>query len=103
MKKQVTVHFRLTVILDWQPEQVYTVTCKELPELITEGRTIDEALDHAADAFISTLELYEDLGKPLPDSIFVKKRRKAINFYNSPPYLSFNLNTPPREVILQSP
>ena len=33
---------QITVILEEQPEGGYTVTCKELPELVTEGDSIDE-------------------------------------------------------------
>ncbi len=112
MKNQVTVHFVLTVILEYQPEQVYTVTCKELPELITEGKTIDDALDNTIDAFVSVLELYEDLGKDLPESIYAEKKPDEYSKYRSifsarkpSSLVSFNLNelnTPPREVYLQA-
>ena len=40
-----------------------------LPELITQGDSIDEALKNVEDAFATTLELYEHLGRPLPASI----------------------------------
>ena len=37
--------FKLTMILRREsPENAYTVTCEELPELITEGDTIDEGI-----------------------------------------------------------
>ena len=52
-----------------QSEGGYTVISKELPELVTEGDSIDEALENVKDAFVTTLELYEDLGHPLPESI----------------------------------
>ena len=61
--------YRITVILTPQPEGGYTVTCQELPELITQGESIDEALKSVEDAFATTLELYEHLGRPLPASI----------------------------------
>ena len=61
--------YRITVILDPQPEGGYTVTCQELPELITQGDSVDEALENVEDAFATTLELYEHLERPLPDSI----------------------------------
>ena len=59
------------MILTPQPEGGYTVTCEELPELLTEGDSVDESLKNAEDAFASTLELYEDLGYSLPESIQV--------------------------------
>ena len=63
------VCYRITVNLDLQPEGCYMVTCEELPELATQGNTIEEALHQTLDAFVATIELYEDLGKEIPDSI----------------------------------
>ena len=42
------------------------MTCPILPELITEGDTVAEALAHAQDALGAIIEAYEDLGRPLP-------------------------------------
>ena len=67
----VKVKYRITVILTPQPEGGYTVTCEELPELLTEGDSVDEALENVEDAFAATLELYEDLGYSLPENIQV--------------------------------
>ena len=63
------MYCKITVILQPQPEGVYTVTCKELPELITEGRTIEEALYNVEDAFSATLEIYREFSQPLPQEI----------------------------------
>ena len=64
--------FKLTMILRREsPENAYTVTCAELPELITEGDTVDEALDNSVDAFVTTLGIYEELGKELPSEIII--------------------------------
>ncbi|MDE0015157.1 MAG: type II toxin-antitoxin system HicB family antitoxin [Candidatus Poribacteria bacterium] len=63
------MYYKITVILQPQPEGVYTVTCKELPELITEGRTIEEALYNVEDAFSATLEIYREFSQPLPREI----------------------------------
>jgi antitoxin HicB len=57
------------LLLTSRPEGGYTVTSQALPELITEGDTVDEALAHVQDALVAVVELYEDLGKPLPDTI----------------------------------
>lgn len=65
------VHCELTLFLDPQDEGGYTVTCKELPELITEGDSMDEALNNVVDAFISTCELYAYRGRLLPESIIL--------------------------------
>ena len=61
--------YRITVILTGQPEGGYVVTCEELPELLTDGESVDDALNNVEDAFAATLELYEDLGRPLPKGI----------------------------------
>ena len=58
--------YRLPLVLTPQPEGGYTVTSPPLPELITEGDSIDEALENVADAFFAVIELYEDLGRSLP-------------------------------------
>ena len=58
--------YRVPLVLTPQPEGGYTVTSPLLPELITEGDSIDEALENVADAFSAVIELYEDLGRSLP-------------------------------------
>lgn len=57
---------RIPLVLDPQPEGGYTVTSPLLPELITEGDTVSEALANAEDAFAAVIEIYEDKGRPLP-------------------------------------
>ena len=68
----------ITVRLTPEPEGGYTVTCEEFPELITGGNSVDEALNNVIDAFIATLELYEDLGRTLPDNIIQKSKQKPV-------------------------
>ena len=51
---------RIPLILDPQPEGGYTVTSPLLPELITEGDTVSDALANAEDAFAAVVEIYED-------------------------------------------
>ena len=60
---------RIPLVLDPQPEGGYTVTSPLLPELITEGDTIAEALVNVEDAFAVVLEIYEDEGRLLPPGI----------------------------------
>ena len=62
---------KIPLVLYPQPEGGYTVTSPLLPELITEGDTIAEALVNAEDAFAVVLEIYEDEGRPLPPGISV--------------------------------
>ena len=58
--------YRLPLVLTPQPEGGYTVTSPLFPELITEGDSIDEALENVSDAFAAVIELYDDLGRSLP-------------------------------------
>ena len=69
------MHYKVTVILTPQPEGGYTVTCDELPELVTEGDSVDESLDNVVDAFAATLELYEDLARSLPEGIQIASEK----------------------------
>ena len=64
-----TVSYHLTLIFTREDEGGYTVNCKELPELITGGDTLDEAFENVNDALEATLELYEDFGRKLPTSV----------------------------------
>jgi antitoxin HicB len=58
--------YKLPLVLEPQPEGGYTVTCPILPELITEGDTVKEAIANASDALAAIIEAYDDLGRPLP-------------------------------------
>lgn len=62
---------RIPLVLDPQPEGGYTVTSPLIPELVTEGDTVFEALANAEDAFAAVIEIYEDRGHPLPSEICV--------------------------------
>jgi len=58
--------YKLPLVLDPQPEGGFTVTCPILPELITEGDTVEEALNNVSDALATVIEAYQDLRKPIP-------------------------------------
>ena len=57
--------YKIPLILTPQPEGGYTVTSPLLPELITEGDSLDKALENVKDALMAVIEIYQDLGKPL--------------------------------------
>lgn len=59
--------YKLPVVLEPQPEGGYTITCPLLPELLTEADTLDEVVPNVADALAAVIEIYEDMGRPLPD------------------------------------
>lgn len=59
---------RVPLMLSPQLEGGFTVTSPLLPELVTEGDTVREALANVQDALAPVIETYEDLGRPLPAS-----------------------------------
>lgn len=58
--------YRLPLVFTPQPEGGYTVTSPVLPELLTEGDTLEEARANVEDAFAAVAELYADTGRSLP-------------------------------------
>jgi antitoxin HicB len=60
--------YKIPLILTPQPEGGYTVTSPLLPELIKEGDSLEEALENVKDALAAVIEIYEDLGKSLPQN-----------------------------------
>ena len=63
--------YRVPLLFTPQPEGGYTVTSPVLPELLTEGDTLEEAQANVQDAFEAVVELYAEQGRPLPASISV--------------------------------
>jgi antitoxin HicB len=59
---------KVPLVLMAQPEGGYTVTSPLLPELVTEGDSVEDALDNVRDALASVVEAYHDLARPLPAS-----------------------------------
>ena len=61
--------YKLPLVLDPQPEGGYVVTCPLLPELITEGEDVQEALQNANDALAAIVDALRQLNKPLPPAL----------------------------------
>jgi antitoxin HicB len=59
---------RIPLVFTPQPEGGFTVTSPALPELLTEGDTLDEAYANVPDALAAVIELYEDQGRSLPQT-----------------------------------
>lgn len=55
--------YNLPLVLTPQPEGGYTITSTLLPELVTEGDSLDEALANVRDALFAVIEAYYDLGR----------------------------------------
>ena len=63
--------YQVPLLFQPQPEGGFTVTSPVLPELDTEGDTIQQALANVDDALASVLETYHDLGRSLPSAVQV--------------------------------
>ena len=53
--------FKVPLVLTPQPDGGYTVTSPVLPELVTEGDTLEQAIGNVQDALEAVIEIYEDL------------------------------------------
>ena len=72
--------FKIPLVLEAQPEGGYTVTSPALPELITEGDTLEEAVNNVRDALAAVVELYEDSGRSLPPNLSLDPDDSSIRF-----------------------
>lgn len=70
---------RIPLVLEPQPEGGYTVTSPLLPELITEGDTMAEALANVEDAFATVVEMYQDQDLSLPAGIFMDETNHPVS------------------------
>jgi len=60
--------YRVPLVFTPQPEGGYTVTFPALPELLTEGDTLEEAHANVRDAFEAVVELYAEQGRRVTGS-----------------------------------
>jgi antitoxin HicB len=64
-----SMFYKVPLVLTPQPEGGFVVTSPVLPELITEGDTVEDAIENASDCLGSVIEIYEDLGRSLPPGL----------------------------------
>ena len=62
------MEYKIPLLLTPQPEGGYTVTSPLLPELVTEGDLLNDALENVQDALATVIELYQDMGRSLPEN-----------------------------------
>ena len=63
------MHRKLPLIFEPQPEGGFTVTSPLLPELITEGDSVEDAMENVRDALAAVIEIYQETGRTLPTSL----------------------------------
>ncbi len=74
------MEYKIPLTLSPQPEGGYTVTSPLLPEFLTEGDTVEEALENVRDALGAVIEVYEDTGRKLPTSAQVLNLSVPLSF-----------------------
>ncbi len=62
------VEYTYTVLFEPAEEGGYVVTFPAIPNLATQGETLEEAREMAADCLQGYLETLQELGRPLPES-----------------------------------
>jgi antitoxin HicB len=72
------VMYRVPLVFTPQPEGGYVVTSPVLPELITDGDTLDEAHENVRDAFDAVVEMYAEQGRSLPAMINLPEATEVI-------------------------
>jgi len=65
------MQYKIPLVLTPQPEGGYTVTSPFVPELVTEGDTVEQALENVKDALAAVIETYADLGRRLPKNALI--------------------------------
>lgn len=59
-------HTQFAAVMEPQPDGGFTVTFPDLPEVVTQGDSREEAIANAAEALTLALQLRIEDGKPLP-------------------------------------
>jgi antitoxin HicB len=62
------VEYTYTVLFEPAEEGGYVVTFPAIPNLATQGETLEEAREMAVDCLQGYLETLQELGRPLPES-----------------------------------
>lgn len=70
--------FQYAVLLTPAEEGGYVVTCRDLPELVTQGETVEDALEQAADAMDEVFATYLTEGADFPQPSKAKRREHLV-------------------------
>jgi antitoxin HicB len=65
--------------LEPQPEGGFVVTFPDIPEAITQGEDVEDALLHAADVLESAMDFYLEQGRPIPPPSRSKRGQKMVD------------------------
>jgi antitoxin HicB len=70
--------FQYPVLLSPADEGGYVVTCRDLPELITQGESVEEALEQASDAMDEVFATYLTEGLDFPEPSKARRREHMV-------------------------
>jgi antitoxin HicB len=70
--------FQYAVLLSPAEEGGYVVTCRDLPELITQGESVEEALEQASDAMDEVFATYLTEGLDFPEPSKARRREHMV-------------------------
>ena len=71
------MNYGLPLVFEPQPEGGYTVASPALPELVTEGDTVEDALENVRDALAAVIEIYRDRGRQPPPDLGTRHGKPA--------------------------
>jgi antitoxin HicB len=72
------MHYKLPLVFEPQPEGGFTVTSPLLPELVTEGDSIEDALENVRDALAAVIEAYQEAGRTLPPNLVIPDPQRPV-------------------------
>jgi antitoxin HicB len=70
--------FQYPVLLMPADEGGYVVTCRDLPELVTQGESVEDALEQAADAMDEVFATYLTEGLDFPEPSKARRREHMV-------------------------
>lgn len=71
IRSSASMHYKLPLVFEPQPEGGFTVTSPLLPELVTEGDNFEDAIENVRDALAAVIEVYRESGRTLPPELEV--------------------------------
>ncbi len=64
-------HYKFPLVFEPQPEGGFTVISPLVPELVTEGDIVEDALENVRDALAAVIEAYQETGRTLPPKLLI--------------------------------
>jgi len=72
------LELKYTVLIEANEEGGYTITVPSLPGCVTQGDTLEEAIENVREAIAGYIETLKDLGKPIPVEVSVEIGSEAV-------------------------